>query len=296
MDYTRFRFRAVVDWIEIEIRTEKPTNFQTFRRVGTLSYVKAQDEGAGGAASIFRFKIYDPDCWNDIILKIAELKAEHAFSTAPIITGIEIAFDAYSKGEANVDELPELAASYYRNMTLPVSSNRRLYRDYKGSGKAIPRQFSALVRDISEGWQIGVGDKAAEQYQHIYFKTVDHNGQKLPKVKHRARIEITLRGNELPSSIEEWREKDFTKVSRFFKFRKPKDNLDPLTQITVGAVPQIGERKERKRKEGGGVRLYHKPTQADKVLNEKASQALRNLTSRWKPNRYQTDNKMIPKK
>jgi hypothetical protein len=282
MDYSRFRFKAVVDWIEIEIQTAKPTNFHTLRRIGTLPHVRAQNEGPGGAATIFRFEVYDPDSWHDIILSISKLEAEYAFSAAPIVTGIEIAFDAYSKGEATADELCELTASYYRNMTLPVSSNRRLYRDFKGSGKAIPRQFPALIRDISEGWQIGIGDKKAAQYQHLYFKTVDYNGKELPKAKHRARIEITLRGNELPSSIEEWREKDFTKVSRFFKFRKPKDNLDSFTQVIVGAVPQIGERKERKRKEGGGVRLYHKPTQADKVLNEKASQALRNLTSRWK--------------
>jgi hypothetical protein len=32
IDYSHFRFRAVVDWVEIEILTERHTNFQTVQK------------------------------------------------------------------------------------------------------------------------------------------------------------------------------------------------------------------------------------------------------------------------
>lgn len=195
MDYSGFRFRAVVDWIEFEIYTATPTNFHTLRRAGAFSYIKAQNAGPGGSATIYRFKLHDPESWNDVLRMVSNLNAKFPFSQAPTITVIEIAFDAYSKGKASPNALAELAANYYRHMIQPVSSNRRLYRDHKGSGKAIPRQFPSLVRHVSEGWQIGIGDKKAEKYQHIYFKTVDQGGQVLPDIQHRARIEITLKGS-----------------------------------------------------------------------------------------------------
>lgn len=283
MDYSRFRFRAVVDWIELEIHTAKPTNFHTLRRSGALSYVKALNARAGGSATAFRFKLYDPASWNDLSRFVSNLNTEYPFSQAPAIVGIEIALDAYSKGEATSYELAELVANYYRNMTQPVSSNRRLYRDYKGSGQPIPQQFLSLVRHVVEGWQIAIGDKEAEQYQHMYFKTAD-KGKPLPETEHRARIEVTLRGNELPChSFEELQTFDFESVSRYFKFRKLTDEFlaDEFNSLLATRSQQIGEKKQRSGKEGS-TRLYSKPTVADAVLNRKAYDALRDLSRRWK--------------
>lgn len=76
IDYSRFRFRAVVDWIEIEILTERHTNFQTVQeklRVilglpeGKDPYVQALEKGAGGRATVFRFRIYDPKNWHQVM-------------------------------------------------------------------------------------------------------------------------------------------------------------------------------------------------------------------------------------
>jgi len=288
MDYSRFRFRAVVDWIELEIHTAKPTNFPKVQRILREIFGLSEDkkppfaqplnEGAGGAATVFRFRIYDPKNWHQVTEILQKLAQTFSFTELPRVTAIEIALDAYSKGEATSYELAELVANYYRSMTRPVSNNRRLYRHYKGGVQPIPQQFLSLVRHVSEGWQIAIGDKEAEQYQHMYFKTADQ-GKPLSENEHRARIEVTLRGDKLPhQSLEESQVFDFTSVSGYFKFR----NLtDELSSLLATRSQQIGEKKQHNRR-GGGTRLYLKPTEADAVLNRKAYDALRDLSRRWK--------------
>jgi hypothetical protein len=289
MNYTRFRFKAVIDWIEIEIYTATSTNFQTVQRrlndilrlsEGRNAYVKACESGAGGSALVFRFRIYNPSDWQEVIVKLQKLEELIAFSKQPKVTAIEVAFDAYSKGEAKNDELAQLVSSYYRNLTLFVSGNRRLYKG-KGSPKYANIRPEFLVKDISEGWQIGIGNDDDDRYQHAYLKTTD-DGELLPAEEHRARLEIRLQGEEISHlTFEDWKKYSFQSLSRFFKFRRRKDEkLDPLMQFIAEINPQIGERG--KPKIAGKNRLYLRHTEADKVLNQKAFDALRNLSERWK--------------
>lgn len=76
IDYSRFRFPAVVDWVEIASSTERHTNFQTgaekttghsWLPEGKDSYVQALEKGAGGRATVFRFRIYDPKNWQQVM-------------------------------------------------------------------------------------------------------------------------------------------------------------------------------------------------------------------------------------
>jgi hypothetical protein len=112
------------------------------------------EKGAGGRATAFRFRIYDSKNWQQVMSIARKLCECFPVAGIPKVTVIEIAFDAYSKGEATPGEFVELVAYCYRNMTRPVSENRRLYKDYKGSGKPIPRRLASLARHVSEGWQI----------------------------------------------------------------------------------------------------------------------------------------------
>ena len=289
IDYSRFRFRAVVDWIEIEILTERHTNFQTVQeklRVilglpeGKDPYVQALEEGAGGRATVFRFRIYDPKNWHQVMSMARKLSEYFPSAGIPKVTVIEIAFDAYSKGEATPGELAELVACCYRNMTGPVSENRRVYKDYKGSGKAIPRQSASLARHVREDGQIGIGDVTDEHYQHIYLKTTD-NSETLSVSDYRARLEIRLRDVKIPCrGFNEWESFRFESLSRFFRFRQIEDGFSPMMHMVAKASTQIGERKERRRA-GGGTRLYSRATSADRPLNDAARYALRNLSERW---------------
>ncbi|MEO6825085.1 MAG: hypothetical protein ABI167_10265 [Nitrosospira sp.] len=300
MDYSRFRFRAVVDWIEIEIRTATFTNVPKMRRslkdvLGIPDDQKSPfagplDEVAGGAATIYRFKIHDPRNWHEITRILEKLSIIHELAAVPRVTAIEIALDAFCKDEIHSNELANIAVNYYWGMTQPVSNNRRIYHSYRGSGEGLRIVPARLTRHIREGWQIGIGNAlnkhhpSDDYYQHIYLKTTDNNKKALPKDQHRARIELTIREKAGPCQTEEaWHSYDFSSISPFFKFRKLKEDLklNELELLLLNSAYQIGEKKKRKRREGGTY-LYGKKTCANAVLNEKASQALRNLTCRWK--------------
>ncbi len=65
-----------MDWVEIASFTERHTNFQTgaekttghsWLPEGKDSYVQALEKGAGGRATVFRFRIYDPKNWQQVM-------------------------------------------------------------------------------------------------------------------------------------------------------------------------------------------------------------------------------------
>ncbi|QQC62778.1 hypothetical protein [Paraburkholderia ginsengisoli] len=300
MDYSHLRFRAEVDWIEVEISTVTRTNFQTVKRAlkATLSmlddrktFVEAQDEGPGGAASVFRFRLHDPEAWSFVASTLEQLERKFHFANPAKVTAIEVAFDAYSRTESAV-ELAEQAMRYYKFCTLVVANNDncRIYRDFRGSGASIPFHRGALVRRLSAGWQIAIGNKTDDRYQHIYVKTTDENGTALPQADHRARIEITLRGDALPyRHVAEWADADFANdLSMSAKFRMMRPNLSLLQKLMLeDTTIQVGERKQRwrvaKDRSGySGERQYRTSTKADNILNGKARDAFRDLSRRWR--------------
>ncbi|UCV07381.1 hypothetical protein [Dechloromonas denitrificans] len=288
MNYSTFRFRAVVDWIEVQIQTEKTTNFQTVQRafndalclpVGLNIWTKSHDANEGGGASSFSVRIHDVRRYSDIENLLIKVCAKLVLKPGFKINKIELALDAYC------DDPAIQAARFYKFMTHPVSDNRRMYHDHVGSVNAMPRTIEAITRHLSEGWQIGIGNKTDDRYQHIYFKTTDtHQGER-QEVEHRARIEVRLSGAALPCQTHDaWREFKFETLAQYFRFTKLKDNLEPLIQATAEALDQIGERRARKRVHEGresGTRLHSRATQADAELNSKARDALRKLSARW---------------
>lgn len=288
MNNSTFRFKAVVDWIEIQIQTEKTTNFQTVQRafnealclpVGLNIWTKSHDANEGGGASCFSVRIHDVTCYSNIDSLLIKVGAKLSLTPGFKVNKIELALDAYC------DDPATLAARFYKFMTHPVSDNRRMYHDHVGSVKAMPRTIEAITRHLSEGWQIGIGNKTDDRYQHIYFKTNDTLQGRRQEVERRARMEVRLSGAALPCQTNDaWRQFKFETLARYFRFTKLKDNLEPLIQTTAEALDQIGERRARKRVHEGresGTRLYSRATQADAVLNSKARDALRKLSARW---------------
>ncbi len=281
MPYSRFRFKAVVDWIELEIQTVKATNFQTLRRGSGVNFVESQDAGGGGAAKVFRFRIQDPGRWSDVEDVLSRLPP---LAIAPKVTGIEIALDAYSE-DSSRERLAELAAHFAKYNTAPASTNRRFSGRWKGDVEPF-RHIAGNTRKLQAGRVINVGNKGDPRSQRIYVKTTDNNAQPLPDSGCRARFENTFQGagltaNRLPTLLHDWGCFRFESLSAFYAFRTLKDGLDPIVAVAMEAHPQVGERKKINRKEGG-TRLHPKPTRADSLLNELARDALRKLSLRWK--------------
>jgi hypothetical protein len=308
MNYSTFRFRAVVDWIEIQIQTEKTTNFQTVQRafnealclpVGLNIWAKAHDANEGGGACHFSVRIHDVERHTDIESLLIKVCARLGLKPGFKINKIELALDAYC------DDPATQAAHFYKFMTHPVSDNRRMYRaarDLPSFG--VPNNFDSISRHLSEGWQIGIGNETDDRYQHIYFKTTDgveiigwaidaesgkpkpiKRAKPLPPEEWRARNEIRLSGAALPCQTQEqWAAFRFEELAQYFRFTKLKDNLEPLIRTMADAADQIGEKRARLRVHEGrhsGTRLHSKAIQADIELNSKARNALRKLSARW---------------
>lgn len=284
MNYSQLRFSAVVDWVEIQVETIKSTNFQTVQRefsgvLGYKPYIDAIDANAGGGSCHFSVRIHDVRRHSDIAECLRKVNLKLPLADHWHMRKIEVAIDAFG------DDPATTAGRFYKFLTKPVSTNRRLYRDYKGSGKAVPGRFDSLVRHLAEGWQIGIGNKSDDCYQHIYVKDTDTIKGERRAVEPRARMEIRLGGAPLHDALpyqtpDDWRHCQFEQLAAYYRLRTLKENLDPLARTVADASDQIGERKTRNRR-GGGIREYSKATRADPI-NEAIRQALRNQSKRWK--------------
>jgi hypothetical protein len=288
MDYSSFRFEAVVDFIEIEIYTAAPTQGKAIQRKCKLFGITyAQRRGGRGsyAGKVFRIRLYDVKNFSALQSKIASIANEFPFARPAIVTMIEVAFDGYLKeglnGGGHYADLAMLAASMAYRVANPVSQNTRTYAGYRGSPQALPRFIEALARQIAEGRNVGIGNKRDNKYQHCYLKTVDRN-ERLPAALHRARFEVRLAGTGLPNqNVDAWRDFKFETLARHISFREELDEATPFEHMLANAAAdRASHRKSIKRRNGGGTRCYALP--ADVALNTIARDRLRNLTKRWR--------------
>ena len=279
MDYIKIQtLIVVVDWVEIEISLLRSTNLKAMRSalVAVLNvrspYAEVCSEDAN-SATVFRFRIQDPGKMLRVRDALERLEAIFPFAIPPTITAAEIALDDYSGG-------PEQVAAWYHGLTRLAAGNGRLYHEYRGSGMAIPRHRDSLARHLRDGYQLGIGDKDGEFFQHAYYKTFDNNIDLDPS-EHRARYEIRLRGRGLPcTSLDDWDEFRFEALADWFRFRAVKDGLPSFDKMILNAHGQMGKRAPRNRREGG-TRLHARGTIAD-PSNERIRNALRTLSRRWK--------------
>jgi hypothetical protein len=279
IDYGRFLFRAVVDWIELEVRTSVPTNAQTIRRHGAFKYVKPIDLGNGSAATIFRIKLHDPKDFDQVAAIVASLADRFKLTAAPCITAIEVSLDAYSKAQCRSD-LAVLVTRMYQYQSHPVSMNRRFSGRWRHDVMAIPGRVG-IERLLEAGRVIAIGNREDQLSQRLYVKSTNA-GAGLPTEQHRARTEITMQGNGVPHMhLPAWESFQFESLSKYFRYRKLKQDTEPALILALeDAGFIVGARRLRPRKEGG-TRLYGRATNADTLLNARSRDALRELTRRW---------------
>lgn len=257
----------------------------------------------------FRLKIQNPK--NAISLqKFKKRTSKLSADAAWRLTGLEVAFDTYLPN-ANIRALAEIATDLYRFSTNKPEQDWNLYRQ-RGEGRTYVNTLNRrdLVERMADGWQLtDARSKEIATRYHVYVKTTDNGGKlSLPANQHRARFEVTLRGDALPcQSLEELMTFDFTRLADHFKFRKlaPDDYRwrTPTGGRPVGVrqglrhwyvvhdASQLGLRGEYKRPSSKivGSYLNGKPAQfrritvADDELSRRGAQdQLRKLTRRWK--------------
>lgn len=295
MDYSWFRIVAIVDWVELEVRTMKPTQSIPLHGagVGLFSHVHSIDPQIGEkyresrkntASTRFAVRIQAPERFASVTAALDAIRDRLDPSYAIAVRGIEIALDAYAKDGSAAEELAEMVAHCLKGINRVSPDHPRIYRR-KNETRAIG-SHQELIQALLEGFQIGIGNGDGERFQHGYLKTSD-DSQDLPVNQHRARIEIRFQGDGCPvRTLEDLASFDFSTLSDYFRFRvfdEPQTDLERLMaerQICLGNVIGDDGNLTAINRKGGGTRLNKRGTKAS-PLNEISRSRLRKLTERW---------------
>lgn len=298
MKHGGFKPRASVDFQAVRFRTSNRTNLKTVQPIlnrildlpeGRNASVDLLDEIEGGSVSEFCFRLQNPESAGRVRHVINELTRLFDLAEEPTLGATEISFDMIRRKGTTDDELAEMTAHLFAMSGYsPQSANKRLYREFKGSGQAIPAHLTALTRKLIEGYCIAVGNQRDHGNQsadaisaRTYFKRTDDGGD-LDSAQYSARTERTFQGTgRLFQTPDDLQSLDFGTIAKLFNFRKLKNDLHPAIVATVrDRVLNLASR-ERTRRNGGGTRKHHPCTTADSELNELVRRSFRALARRW---------------
>ena len=296
IDYSRFRIVAVVDWVELEVRTLKATQGAHLKKAGARLFSHAHginpqtgekyDERVKNTVTTrFAIRIQAPERFAAITAALDTVRHRLDPSYSVEVLGMEVALDAYAKEGTTREELAGMTAHFLKGVNRVSPDHPRIYR-LKNETRAIG-SHRELIKALDEGFQIGIGNGNAERFQHGYLKTKD-NHQDLLEDEIRARIEIRLQGKTCPvQTLEDLAGFDFSSLSDYFRFRQfdePQTDLEQLLterQICLGnIIDEDGELVAINRKKGG-TRKNRRGTKAS-PLNEISRSRLRKLSERWK--------------
>lgn len=278
-----FSYSATIDWLQLEIETVSATNFWTIKNRAGFCHVEPIDNGLGGSANKFRFKLYDIESWNQVENIVKDLDFENKLANEPKVVGIEISLDAKSKNNSS-DELIEHTVEMVRMLSNPLASNHNIRAAGKGKSEQLWLRKGKHYQAVKHSFYFG-SQKDEDLTMRVYWKHTDRS-RELPKDKHVSRIEITLKGASLPfKTIEEAKRYQFQKLSKWFKFRKVKEGLDSFKKMVIDASTQVGTVGTWKVRQAisqrkVSYRTYHPFTLANTELNTIAYDKLRQLTKR----------------
>jgi hypothetical protein len=282
-DLVRFKARAVIDWIEIEIKTVTPTNFQTVQdRLGAIldtsrrSWVDPADKAAGGAATIFAIRFHDVRAYSQLSGWIARLAVKLPLAGEPTIRAIEVAADFYSK----VGNRLELEAMVLRlKHSLSAEGTKELecgpWTERLSDTRTMRADRTLVIARDGIQWR-------------VYLKDRDNGAPIANQAAHRARVEVTVTGNQLRASlqaVDDLRTFRFEGLCRLFAFRYLQ-GMGPITSPTT-AAEVAAQRLQMLALNRGHRELPIPPrrkhpmmTRADVELKERLRLALRELTRR----------------
>lgn len=295
--HKRFRATCVVDWLDLEIRTEYPTPAWRLRKRhgGIFSYATGLDpltrrkiaetgaQGKNTPTTAFRVRLQDPERFADVKAVLAKVTGIDA-SVPVSVTGIEVSFDLYALPGTTKEDFLEMTVYLTRHANRISSALPRFYRFIKETHyPTTHREMLAATRD---GYCVGFGNKGDDVYQRIYFKRWD-NKEPLDEEGYRARHEIRLKGAACPvRELSELGSYKFSTLAKFFKYNEPEPGVPGLMGQVIARRIANGSIVDQK---GGLIPAFGNKGRRRKTpmhtvaspLNEVARDQLKKLSRRW---------------
>ena len=289
------KLKAVIDWVEVRIKLRGLTQFRHVQSRlessaawgGKAPHV--HEERVGGR-SLVTFRVQDPACPADLLRRVqaAACPGTPAIVDDDIeIVAVELALDLYSAvpdREALVDAALHLYRHHARPPEEPAGGFPRLCRPARRIAAADIREVRAA---LAEGATINAGSPDAAYHARYYVKAHDTIGgvhyALLPSSQHRARMEITLSGTELPfASMATWRAFRFETLAGRFSLRLPvsptvRPSLLTLAKLLQARAVRFGVPANAARA-ATHKRTTRAWTRTDGTWAERARDALRALT------------------
>jgi hypothetical protein len=293
----QFRATAVIDWLDVEIRTERRTQHRHVR--AALAEITGIDrwwaEGIdlqpGDVTDTFRIRFHDELANNYQELRgvLDALARRFPFAAEPTIAGIEISCDFWHK-QQSVEATRALTYRLQTSLFAP-GTNHRQYNGDSSSNQFLDKPGHR----INPAYNLRINDKADPISWHCYHKRTDKK-QPIPLRLQRARVEVTLQGDALQqhgfgllSGLQHF---PFETLASLFTFRRPiaaaqmaKGDLFRLVAINwmrthedaaaergTHSFSTVGQRDKK-----GRTRTESSHLTADKELSNRVRAALRNL-------------------
>ena len=287
--YADYKFSAVIDWVEVRVTLDQPTQPRHVRaRIqaalphwGTTPFINAVTEDVGCTAKVITFRVQTPTgpaVFLRELQHVAPVGHRPLTSTDMEIIGIEVALDLFH-ADQDPQALVAACLHMFRHRSRIPAARPRIteFKHYR-----IAAHVGDISRALADGWSINTPKSAGLSYAARYYvKMFDSiNGAaytRLPLHQHRARMESILVGGDLPfTTIEGWREFKFQKLAPFFALRLATPSA-PLAALMQDQLAQLGT-PYNQAKVSGHRRQTRRGTMADSAWGERMRVALRGLT------------------
>ncbi|MBB1493032.1 hypothetical protein H5395_16270 [Paracoccus sp. MC1854] len=217
-----YRFRAVIDWIELVVVVGRGTQFQHVQKliepmVGRTPHVVPWRPGTGGVTARFQIRVQEPSIAG--LQQVSDkLRDTYGLAEHPTITGIEVSVDAYARNataQARQLLLGVLQRTLYTDRDVWTNPDSRPRFNYgpgttsfitprpgtekKTTSPLRPEHYLAPALDGT----MYVGARGEDLMVRLMDKVMDRQNQDagtredLPEDEKRVRVEVTLKGDEL---------------------------------------------------------------------------------------------------
>lgn len=255
-----YRFKAVVDWVEIALHFGRATQAQHVQKVlrrflNRDSHIKPLDLGNGATFTSCAIRIQEPASLALVVEIYQSLKGEFGEAAKSQVRAIEVSFDAYPRTPSD-DARARLLGALQRTIwtdrdiaTNPLSRIRAIGADKKPLKLIPPSEAEAVAKKLSkDGESIGRIDpghyRTAGINATMYLGARDHewmmrlmdkvSDRRRPEGPHerladdakRVRVEVSLKGIELLplglTTVPSLRRMKITSLKkRHFRFKLP---------------------------------------------------------------------------